>query len=239
MVDKLVNIFLYEGYYPSDWLYKFDEYKNYSREILSEFSNSELNDVWKLFNKRFLTLLGFLSQHFFRKDNDSQYFHLYPEFEHSNDKQKKDLWTKRRAELNQLAEQFENEYKNFLKIAKKELENKLSLAGTIERTPSSFKETKFDFGISILYIGDQKIKITKHTRQYEVLRIIFKDREKDWQFSEIEEEIDRESKSYNWKNLYNIVYQIDKNVALATGIKDFFITTTQSVKINPKYIKSP
>ena len=85
-------------------------------------------------------------------------------------------------------------------------------------------------------ICDKNVKIQKFSDQYHLLRILFKDELKDWQFSEIAELIDSE-KAFKWKNLYNSANEIKKKIAIETGIKDFFITTTQSIKINEKYLK--
>lgn len=95
----------------------------------------------------------------------------------------------------------------------------------------SFNEDK-----SVLSIYNKNVKIQKFSDQYHLLRIVFEDELKDWQFSEIAELIDSE-KSFKWKNLYNSANEIKKKIAIETGIKDFFITTTQSIKINEKYLK--
>jgi len=100
--------------------------------------------------------------------------------------------------------------------------------------------SSFDPEKSVLTVNDQEVKIQKYSKQYYLLNIIFQNFEcsfKDWQFSEISELMDMEA-LFEWKKLYNIADAIRKNVAIATGIKDFFIMTTQSVKINPNYLKS-
>ena len=79
------------------------------------------------------------------------------------------------------------------------------------------------------------IEIRKTSKQYDVLRLLFTAPGKDWQFSEILEELD--PLDDNWKRIYDIVGAVNRKVAIETGIKDFFITTTQSVKINSKYLK--
>ncbi len=97
----------------------------------------------------------------------------------------------------------------------------------------------FDTDKSVLLIGDKQIFIQKFSKQYALLQVIFKDIEslgKDWQLSEISESMDAESE-FVWKKLYNIADAIRKNIAIETGIKDFFILTTQSLKINTNYIK--
>lgn len=100
-------------------------------------------------------------------------------------------------------------------------------------------QTSFDKDKSVLSICGKNIEIRKFSNQYHILRIIFQDdiaKDKDWQLSEIAELIDR-AKDFEWKNLYNAADAIKKKIAIETGIKDFFITTTQSIKINEKYLK--
>lgn len=95
----------------------------------------------------------------------------------------------------------------------------------------------FDADKSILIIGDKKIKIKKFSDQYHLLRIIFESEsefQQEWFFSEIAERYDSEA-NLSDKKFYNAVYQLNQKVARETGIKDYFITTSQSFKINPEY----
>ncbi|MDD5551766.1 MAG: hypothetical protein PHI88_01205 [Candidatus Pacebacteria bacterium] len=94
----------------------------------------------------------------------------------------------------------------------------------------------FDESKGVLFIGDKRIKTTKFSNQYNMLKVIFKDdysKKMDWQYSEIMEIIDFQQ---DWESLYNVAYALNNKIAKETGIKDFFITTKQSVKINPKYL---
>ncbi len=97
---------------------------------------------------------------------------------------------------------------------------------------SSFDEDK-----GILNIGNGiAIKFSKYRDQYNLLRIIFgKDEQtdKEWFFDEISE---KAGGGYDEKKFYNASYQICKKIASESEIKDYFITTTHSVKINPKYL---
>lgn len=109
----------------------------------------------------------------------------------------------------------------------------------IQKTAKKFDSPSFDKDKGILYVQDKEIKITKFTDQYYMLDLIFKSSEnqqKDWQYSEIQEFIDQEKPS-DWKRLYNIAYALRNKIAIETGIKDFFITTKQSIKINPQYLR--
>lgn len=93
----------------------------------------------------------------------------------------------------------------------------------------------FDEGKSVLKVGNKEVPIQKFSRQYELLRVIARDKYKDWQFSEISELMGIEA-LFKWKDLYDVAYTIKKKVALEAGIRDVFITTTQSIKINEKYL---
>lgn len=89
----------------------------------------------------------------------------------------------------------------------------------------------FDKDTGILTINDKKIKFSRTSKQFELLRVMFEEPYKDWQFSELCEEMDI-GETYYWKNVYNIVKEIQKKISIETGIKNFFDTTTQSVIIN-------
>lgn len=99
-------------------------------------------------------------------------------------------------------------------------------------------KTFFNEEKSILYIQGEKCKIRKFSKQYEVLRIIFTEPTKDWQLSEISEMVDSENKDkYHWKTFYNYLDALRRSIIIQINIKDFFILTTQSVKIEPKYLE--
>jgi len=96
----------------------------------------------------------------------------------------------------------------------------------------------FDEASSILNVGEKIVRITKMKDQYQLLRIIFEDKEeigKEWFFSEIAEKFDREA-NFDNKKFYNAAYQVNLRIARDVGIKDALITTNQSVRINPKYL---
>lgn len=100
------------------------------------------------------------------------------------------------------------------------------------------KKTEFNAGTSVLKIGNKEIKFRKFTEQFHVLRVIFADpaeSKKEWIFSEIAELID-ESKDYTDKDFHNYFSAINRRVGTETSVKDLFITTNQSVKINEDYL---
>ena len=117
---------------------------------------------------------------------------------------------------------------------------KQQLSSDDRRGNGSVCNASFEPEKGILLIGDKEVRVQKYSKQYYLLNILFKDFDctsKDWQFSEISELMDMEAR-FEWKKLYNIADAIRKNVAIASGIRDFFILTTQSIKINPKYLSN-
>ncbi|MDD3434544.1 MAG: hypothetical protein PHD96_01305 [Candidatus Pacebacteria bacterium] len=97
----------------------------------------------------------------------------------------------------------------------------------------------FDKEKGLLKINDLPVKTQKFSNQYYLLEMIFRNDEninKDWQFSELAE-LTECFEEFNDKKLYNIANAIKHKITEETGIKDFFITTNQSIKINPKYLK--
>lgn len=84
----------------------------------------------------------------------------------------------------------------------------------------------------VLVVKGIECPVRKFSRQYEFLKVISSEPQKDWQFSEIGEKLDFAEKD-EWKKLHNVALALKGKIAVNSGQKDFFITTTQSVKINP------
>jgi hypothetical protein len=134
-----------------------------------------------------------------------------------------------------LQPKFNKIYKKYEKFKKENLATKKNNNIDKQEYETNYK-IFFDRDKGILSICNKIVKIQKFSNQYHLLRIIFEDKLKDWQFSEISELVDM-AKDFDWKHFYNSAYEIKKKIAIETGIKDFFITTTQSIKINEKYLK--
>lgn len=101
------------------------------------------------------------------------------------------------------------------------------------------KNIGFNPDTSIFSVNNQEIKMRKFSDQYHTLRIIFQNSNeigKEWFFSELAELIDPQ-KGYTDKDFHNYISAIKRRVSSDTGIKDLFITTNQSVKINSEYLK--
>jgi hypothetical protein len=107
-------------------------------------------------------------------------------------------------------------------------------------TKASIQEKRtisFDSDSGTLLIGQQSIKFRKFTEQYHSLRVIFSNPNetgKEWMFSELSELID--GAKYTDKAFHNYFSAIKRRVSADAGIKDLFITTNQSVKIDRDYL---
>lgn len=101
------------------------------------------------------------------------------------------------------------------------------------KTNLSFDEAK-----SILEIGNDAVKLRKGSDQFHLLRIMFEDKSelpKEWFYSEIAEKYDMGA-TIDDKKFYNASYQVNQKISRDTPFKDVLITTSQSVRINPKYL---
>ncbi len=100
------------------------------------------------------------------------------------------------------------------------------------------EKVSFNSENGILYIGTKPVRFRKFTKQYDSLNAIFLEKGevgKEWFFSEIGEKIDNEE-SHSDKKFQNYFFSIKRQVSAKIGIDDLFITSNQSVKINPKYL---
>jgi hypothetical protein len=97
------------------------------------------------------------------------------------------------------------------------------------------KAIEFDEKSSELHVREKIIKIAKHKSEWNLLRVLCRDQdslEKDWQFSELREEIDSQKKD---KDFYNYANQLKMRLR-SEGIKDFLFTTSHSLQVNTAYI---
>jgi hypothetical protein len=126
---------------------------------------------------------------------------------------------------------------NQIKKIKKKIDN-LTEPSNKKGVKINSRRAFFDKNKSVLFIGENQIKIRKFSDQYHLLRIIFeneKETPQEWFFSEIAERCDNAKKLPD-KKFYNAIYQLKIKINIA-GINDFFDkTTNQSFKINEKYL---
>ena len=92
----------------------------------------------------------------------------------------------------------------------------------------------------ILKINNKSIKFTKHKDPFNVLRYIFNNNLNgggECFFDEISQVYNPNIEFVKDKKYHNAVMQIKRRVFDKTGINDLFYTTTQSVKIDSKYLQ--
>lgn len=99
------------------------------------------------------------------------------------------------------------------------------------------KDLTFDDKKSILSFSNKEIKIskTRNSNGHYLLKSIFKDKNKIWEYDEIAEDWTEEYKKDDWYRYYNAGYKVNEKVAKETTIKDFLIITNKTVGINKKY----
>lgn len=97
----------------------------------------------------------------------------------------------------------------------------------------------FDESLGILWIDGKPVKFGLKTGAFHSLRVMFQNADeakREWFFSEIAEAID-EAEPKPDKLIHNYFNNtIKTKIVSETGIKDLFLTTNQSVKINQKYL---
>ena len=121
--------------------------------------------------------------------------------------------------------------------------NSLLGSNEVSSTPEvqdfSKANLSFDEVKSILSVGNKTVRIQKGRDQFHLLRIMFTDPKevgKEWFYSEIAEKNDFAAQTDD-KKFYNAAYQVKHKIKRDTGLPDVLSTTTQSVRINPKYLR--
>lgn len=123
----------------------------------------------------------------------------------------------------------------------------LSLESIISSEPNSDqiedKENsaiKYDQGV--LYFKGKEIDFRNKQNQKDLLETLFKEKDKNWFYDEIEEDWDetgidmeKNPKDY-WRKFYSAGDDINTAVAKKTQIEDFIIKNTKEIRINPKYL---
>ena len=102
-------------------------------------------------------------------------------------------------------------------------------------------ESKIEFVDKVLFFKNQQFNFSNSPNQYELLGTLFKDIQKEWNYDEIEEDWDptcyeeRLKQQDYWKKFYNSAKEINKKIAIETGVKDFLLMNTKQIKVNKKY----
>jgi hypothetical protein len=114
--------------------------------------------------------------------------------------------------------------------------------GKIFKKPTA-KEQKvkaidFDETKSILHFDGKEIIIskTRNSNGHYLLKTLFKNKGKIWEFDEIAEDWNDEYEKDGWNRYYNAGYAVNEKIAKETTIKDFLDITNKTVAINKKYL---
>ena len=124
----------------------------------------------------------------------------------------------------------------------KELGVSIDIINKIFKTTEQLesKNLNFDPKTSILSFRNKEILISrgKDSDSHYLLKTIFKDVNKIWNYDEIVEELDPMNNAIkpNWRKFYNAVYSINKKIASETTIKNFLEGTSKTVQINKAYV---
>lgn len=99
----------------------------------------------------------------------------------------------------------------------------------------------YDPQSSMLFFSDKTIPIPTNTNQSELCKVIFENKtsvNREWSWDEL---LDKWGGGYEdtdqWRVVYNAGREVNKKVAIETGIKDLLIVKKQTIKLNPKYLK--
>lgn len=99
----------------------------------------------------------------------------------------------------------------------------------------------YDPQTSTISFSDKTIPIPTNTNQSELCKVIFETKtnmNKEWSWDEMVEEWGGGYEDTDqWRVVYNAGREVNKKVAIETGVKDLLIVKKQTIKLNPKYLK--
>lgn len=98
-------------------------------------------------------------------------------------------------------------------------------------------DNKVLFKNQALIIGERVIDFRRKQNQSSLLATLFKRPKNNYFYLDILDDWGEEfEKGKSWRKIYTAGDEINKSVAIETGIKDFIIKDTKQIQINPKYI---
>lgn len=141
-VDDFVRGDLWNGYYPRETNPILDEYNQTKEDLLNQFANTRISEAYTEFNTTFANLHRFLVEHFYIPNSHygmydpPPFYYLEPQYHHNfymseggrgaelEDDERSRIWSEFKASLEELTRDFHEAYKNFLAVARKQLEVK-------------------------------------------------------------------------------------------------------------------
>jgi|SRR3989344_4804475 len=144
-------------------------------------------------------------------------------------------------------------------ISEKDLENAYVLGRDLNNKTSSinvpfitslkfsFSPTLYNRRTSVLMLADKEIKIPGDRNEDYFCRVIFlsdKNMRKEWSWDEVirvsKNRIVPRGKNPEWepwRPVYNAARKLNDRIAIATGVKDFFLVNPiTTVRVNPEYL---
>lgn len=99
----------------------------------------------------------------------------------------------------------------------------------------------YDPQTSAISFSGKTVPIPTNTNQSELCKVIFENKtsvNREWSWDEL---LDKWGGGYDdmdqWRIVYNAGREVNKKVAIETGVKDLLIVKKQTIKLNPKYLK--
>ncbi len=125
-----------------------------------------------------------------------------------------------------------------VRIVEDEYSRAVFVVNVLKEQDNKVSKSSFDRALSVLKIDGLEIKIKKESQQYYFLDAVFDDPARLWHFPDLKDVIDGADDKEDWKKWYNVALAIrDKALVASKGeFAGFFITTTKSVQIDPKYL---
>lgn len=139
-VDDFIRYELWNANYSTNKSSTLDEYNNTKDDILNQFKNKEIDVAYKKFNEAFTSLYQFLINHFYIPNShygmhtDPPFYYLEQQYHHNfylseggrgaelNEDERSRIWQEFKASLEELGDNFHTAYKDFIRVAKEELE---------------------------------------------------------------------------------------------------------------------
>jgi hypothetical protein len=115
----------------------------------------------------------------------------------------------------------------------------ITIENLINNTKSpkqSKQKISIKFNDGTLYFEDKQFNFDKKQIQKDLLNTLFKKPKYNWSNDEIWEDWGEQDFKKKTLKFYTASDEINKMIALETGIRDFLIKGTKQIKINPKYV---
>lgn len=114
--------------------------------------------------------------------------------------------------------------------------SEIEIKKALNKKRKTIKNSKASYKGGILYIKNKKISFSSKPNQRNLLNTLFKHPENIWDNDEIWEDWGEQDLIGKTLKFYTASDEINKKIAIETGLKDFLIKSTMQIQINPKYL---